>query len=78
MNAPSQASSQAESNLMANELTIERPGGIPAHLRKLSEGTSFGNLSADDLKPPVLKLLRGPVARGSRRSPGRALPAISG
>ena len=59
MNAPLKPHLKLKAIPMANELTIERPGGIPAHLRKLSEGTSFGNLSADDLKPPVLKLLAG-------------------
>jgi hypothetical protein len=44
---------------MPNEISEYHGGAVSEHLRKLSEGTSFGNLSADDLKPPQLKLLAG-------------------
>jgi hypothetical protein len=44
---------------MATELTNPGEGGIPGFLRKMSTGTSFGNIDASDLKPPRLKVLAG-------------------
>jgi hypothetical protein len=59
MNAPLKPHLKLKAIPMASEIIEHRSGGVPAHLRKLSEGTSFGNLDASDLKPPLLKLLAG-------------------
>ena len=44
---------------MASEITPSNGSGVPGFLRKMSTGTSFGNIDASDLKPPRLKVLAG-------------------
>jgi hypothetical protein len=47
-----------EAMAMSNDVAV-KAGSIPDFLRKMSTGTSFGNIDASDLKPPRLKLLAG-------------------
>ena len=44
---------------MSNDVATAKAGSVPDFLRKMSTGTSFGNIDASDLKPPRLKLLAG-------------------
>ena len=45
---------------MSNDISTFKPtDGVPDFLRKMSTGTSFGNIDASDLKPPRLKVLAG-------------------
>ena len=48
-------------------------GDVPAFLRKMSTGASFGNIDASDLKPPRLKVLAGQSPEVINGMPG-ALP----
>jgi hypothetical protein len=59
MNAPLKPHLKLKAYPMANELDTPRTGGVPDFLRKMSTGTSFGNIDASDLKPPRLKVLAG-------------------
>ena len=59
MNAPLKPHLKLKAIPMANELDTTPQGAVSDVLRKLSAGTSFGNLDADDLKPPQFKLLAG-------------------
>ena len=59
MNAPLKPHLKLKAFPMANELDTPRTGGVPDFLRKMSTGTSFGNIDASDLKPPRLKVLAG-------------------
>jgi hypothetical protein len=59
MNAPLKPHLKLKASPMANELDTPRTGGVPDFLRKMSTGTSFGNIDASDLKPPRLKVLAG-------------------
>ena len=59
MNAPLKPHLKWKDTFMSNEIAERSSSGVSEYLRKLSAGTSFGNLNADDLKPPQLKLLAG-------------------
>ena len=59
VNAPLKPHLKLKAIPMANDLDTPRAGGIPDFLRRMSTGTSFGNIDASDLKPPRLKVLAG-------------------
>ena len=51
---------QWKDTFMSNDISTFKPtDGVPDFLRKMSTGTSFGNIDASDLKPPRLKVLAG-------------------
>jgi hypothetical protein len=56
--------------IMSNELTQNESGGVPAWMREKSKGVSLGNVDANDLKPPRLKLLAGMSPEVMQGTPG--------
>ena len=69
-----------QGSFMSQEIATrddDEGGDVPAFLRKMSTGASFGNIDASDLKPPRLKVLAGQSPEVINGMPG-ALPGNFG
>ena len=61
---------------MSNDITQHDDAPVPLWMRQKSTGASLGNLNADDMKPPEVKLLQATSPEAAEQ-PG-AGPASSG